>query len=185
MREALLLMDFQRYPVEQVEGSGAAVAAATEALLAARSAGIPVVHVRVAFRPGHPEIPDRIHAFDGLLGTDVFSEDNPHTAFAIEPAAGEVVVTKRFYSAFGHSDLDIVLRAAGVERVTMAGLATSGVVLSTVRDALERGYRTTVLADACADPDPEVHRVLMEKIIAGNADIVSAREWVRSLAAAA
>ncbi|WP_037365610.1 cysteine hydrolase family protein [Nakamurella lactea] len=185
MREALLLMDFQHYPVQAVPGSGAAVGAARRALAAARRAGLTVIHIRVAFRPGHPEIPTRIHAFDGLLGTEVFSETNTHTRFEIEPIEGEVVVTKRFYSGFGHSDLDIVLRAAGAEQVTMAGLATSGVVLSTVRDALERGYRTTVLADACADPDPEVHRVLMDKVIAPNADVLTVDAWTRTLPVAA
>lgn len=176
--EALLLMDFQRYPVEQVPGSDLAVAAAERALERARVVGTAVIHIRVAFRPGHPEIPARIHAFDGLPGTDIFTEPNPHTAFAIEPLDGEVVVTKRFFSGFTHSDLDIVLRAAGIEAVTMAGLATSGVVLSTVRDALERGYRTTVLSDACADPDPEVHRVLMGKVLPPTADVLTVDEWI-------
>jgi nicotinamidase-related amidase len=183
MREALLLMDFQKYPVSAVPGSAAAVVAARTALAAARAHAVPVLHVRVAFRSGHPEIPATIHAFDGLLGTDVFTDANPGTAFEIEPGDGEVVVSKHFYSGFTHSDLDILLRAAGVEKVTMAGLATSGVVLSTVRDALERGYRTTVLSDACADPDPEVHRVLMDKVIAPNADVITVQQWADSLIA--
>lgn len=178
MTQALLLMDFQHYPVQMVPGADAALSAAETARSAARAAGIAVIHIRIAFRAGHPEISPRIHAFDGLLGTEVFSEDNPHTGFALRPAADEVVVTKRFFSGFTHSDLDIVLRAAGVDHVVMAGLATSGVVLSTVRDALERGYRTTVLADACQDPDPEVHRVLMEKVIAPTADVITVEKWV-------
>lgn len=185
MRQALLLMDFQHYPVQQVPGAEVAMAVARIARSAARAAAIPVIHIRVAFRPGHPEIPSRIHAFDSLIGTDVFSERNPHTGFALQPAEDEVVVTKRFFSGFAHSDLDILLRAAGIEHAVMAGVATSGVVLSTVRDALERGYRTTVLRDACADPDPDVHRILLQKVIAPTANVITAAEWVETLASAA
>jgi nicotinamidase-related amidase len=67
-------------------------------------------------------------------------------------------------SAFTGSDLDVLLRAAGGERIVLAGIATSGVVLSTVRQVADLNYRITVLSDACADADPEVHRVLMEKV---------------------
>lgn len=140
-----------------------------------------MIHVRVAFRPGHPEIPWWIKGFDGLLGTDINLESNPHTDFALEPGPDEIVVTKRFYSAFGSSDLDTLLRAAGVRQVVLAGLATAGVVLSTARDALEHGYRALVLADACADLDPEVHRVLIEKVLPTCAMISTVDEWTGAL----
>src|ERR1044071_743246 len=45
-----------------------------------------------------------------------------------------------------------------------AELPTSGVVLSTLREAADRDFGLTVLADACLDNDPEVHRVLTEKV---------------------
>ncbi len=184
MRQALLLMDFQRRAVAAVPGVREAMAVANRARVAARAAGIPVIHVRVAFRNGHPEIPPWVLGFDGLLGTDILQDSNEHTAFDLKPAEGETVVTKRFYSAFPHGYLDIVLRAAGIQQVVMAGIATFGVVLSTARDALEYGYRGVVLSDGCADLDPEVHRVLLDKVIPRSAQVATVDEWIAGLAAA-
>lgn len=59
----------------------------------------------------------------------------------------------------------------------LAGIATSGVVLSTVRQAADPDYRLVVLADGCLDPDPEVHRVLTEKVFPRQADVVPVDSW--------
>jgi hypothetical protein len=52
-------------------------------------------------------------------------------------AAGDLIVTKRRVSAFTGSDLEVVLRAAGTEHLVLTGIATSGVVLSTLRQAAD------------------------------------------------
>jgi len=87
-------------------------------------------------------------------------------------------VTKRRVSAFAGSDLDVVLRSLEVDHLVLAGISTSGVVLSTVRQAADLDYRLTVLADGCADPDPEVHRVLLDKVFPRQATVVDTRAWV-------
>jgi nicotinamidase-related amidase len=91
------------------------------------------------------------------------------------------VVTKRRIGAFAGSDLEIVLRSAGIEALVLAGVATSGVVLSTVRLAADMDYRLTVLADGCADADPEVHRVLTGKVFPRQATVQTVAAWVESL----
>ena len=63
----------------------------------------------------------------------------------------------------------------------LAGISTSGVVLSTLRQAADLDYRITVLADACADPDPEVHRVLTEKVFPRQALVTTTDEWIATL----
>lgn len=93
-----------------------------------------------------------------------------------------VVVTKRRVSAFTGSDLDVVLRAGEIRHLVLCGIATSGVVLSTVREAADKDYRLTVLADLCADTDHEVHSVLMRKVFPRQAQVTSAAEWLASLA---
>jgi hypothetical protein len=81
-----------------------------------------------------------------------------------------MVVTKRRASAFARgSDLDMVLRAAGIEVLVLSGIATSGVVLSTVRQAADLDFSLTVLADACVYREEEVHRVLCQKVLARQA----------------
>lgn len=90
-------------------------------------------------------------------------------------------MVKRRVSAFTGSDLEVVLRALEVDHLVLAGIATSGVVLSTLREAADRDYRLTVLADACSDGDDEVHRVLTEKVFRRQADVVTVDAWAASL----
>ncbi|VVB94389.1 Peroxyureidoacrylate/ureidoacrylate amidohydrolase RutB [uncultured archaeon] len=87
---------------------------------------------------------------------------NPHPA--ITPEGDDVVVVKRRVSAFSGSDLEIILRAKNIRHLVLAGIATSGVVLSTIREAADKDFQLTVLSDLCADTDPEVHSVLINKV---------------------
>jgi nicotinamidase-related amidase len=178
---ALLVMDFQRQIVERF-GDSAVVERAAAAADAARANGVPVIWVRVAFRPGHPEVSPRNRSFAALREAGRLVDDegaaiDPRLA----PRPGDVVVTKRRVSAFAGSDLDVVLRAGGIHALALCGIATSGVVLSTVREAADRDYRLTVLRDCCLDGDEEVHRVLLEKVFPAQAEVVSAADWAGSL----
>ncbi len=182
-RSVLLLMDFQHGIVERI-ADPAVVDAASRAAKAARAAGIPVMFVRVAFRPGYPEAAAGNQTFGALsqLG-DAMTQDHPATQVhaALEPRPDEPVITKRRVSAFSGSDLDVLLRGANADSLILAGISTSGVVLSTVRQAADLDYRLTVLADACADQDPEVHRVLTEKVFPRQAKVTTADEWTATL----
>lgn len=182
MTAALLLMDFQAGVVARF-GSAGALQEARTALDAARAHAVPVVFVRVGFRGGTPEVSLRNRSFSPRAGQPGLEEDAPATQVVaeLEPLPTEVVVVKRRVSAFTGSDLEVVLRAADVDHLVLAGIATSGVVLSTLREAADRDYRLTVLADACADGDPEVHRVLTEKVFPRQADVVMVADWVTTL----
>jgi nicotinamidase-related amidase len=85
-------------------------------------------------------------------------------------------------SAFAGSDLDVVLRGLGAGTLVLAGIATSGVVLSTLRQAADLDYRLIVLADACLDADPEVHRVLTEKVFPRQAEVSTVAQWTEQQA---
>jgi nicotinamidase-related amidase len=100
----------------------------------------------------------------------------------LAPLAGEPIVTKRRVSAFAGSDLEVVLRSLDVDSLVLCGLATSGVVLSTTRQAADLDFKITILSDACADADPEVHRVLMEKVFPRQATVITTAEWIKQLA---
>jgi nicotinamidase-related amidase len=56
------------------------------------------------------------------------------------------------------------------------------VVLSTLRQAADLDYGLVVLADGCLDTDPEVHRVLTEKVFPRQADVLSVAEWPAGIA---
>ncbi|MBU1357900.1 MAG: cysteine hydrolase [Gammaproteobacteria bacterium] len=73
----------------------------------------------------------------------------------------DVVVSKVAYSAFFNTQLDWVLRRAGIDTVAVCGIVTNGGVASTVRDAHMRDYRTLVLEDGCAAFGEERHRTAL------------------------
>jgi nicotinamidase-related amidase len=142
-----------------------------------------VGYVTLAFRPGYPEVSDRNKSFSSIAGTGRFTDGDPGIGIpgAVAPAPGEAVITKRRVSAFAGSDLDVLLRARRIDHLVLAGIATSGVVLSTLRQAADLDYRLTVLADGCLDADPEVHQVLLGKLFPRQAEVTSVAEWAASL----
>jgi nicotinamidase-related amidase len=73
------------------------------------------------------------------------------------------------------------LRAHGTEPLVLAGIATGGVVLSTVRHAADADYRLVVIEDCCADRDAEVDRILMERVFGRQAAVMTAAEVIGSL----
>ncbi len=79
------------------------------------------------------------HAVRGTPGAQVVDE--------LKPEEGDFVVTKRRYSAFFGTDLDILLRELGVDEVVLTGVATNVCVLHTAADAFFRGYKVTVVSD--------------------------------------
>ena len=119
---ALLVMDVQQGTVERY-GDEALLDRLAQAVAAARAAEIPVVHVRVAFRPGFPEVSPNNRTFSQLAATagDAYGEDSPRTRIhpAVAPVPGEPVVVKKRISAFVGSDLEVVLRSLGVSRLVL------------------------------------------------------------------
>ncbi len=181
---ALLIMDVQNGVVELLgDGAEPLLDAISGAATAARQAGMPVIYVRVAFRPGGHEINPRNRVFAALAGTTAMGLDDPATQIhpAVAPGPDDAVVVKKRVSAFTGSDLEVVLRSCGATSLVLAGIATSGVVLSTVRQAADLDFDLTVLRDGCADRDPEVDAVLMEKVFPRQATVTTAAEWAARL----
>jgi nicotinamidase-related amidase len=184
MTTALLIMDVQQGIVERFASDESYLDRLATAITAARAAGVMVGYVTIAFRPGYPEVSDRNKSFGAIAGSGRFTDGDPGTQIpaAVAPAPGEAVVIKRRVSAFTGSDLEVLLRARRIEHLVLAGIATSGVVLSTLRQAADLDYRLTVLADGCLDGDPEVHQVLLHKVFPRQAEVTSIADWTTGLA---
>ena len=181
---ALLVMDVQNGIVERLGDAAGLLGRLGGAISAARQAGMPVLYVHVRFREGYPEISPRNRMFRALKdGTRPMTEADLSTAIhpAVAPQPGDVVVTKRRVGAFSGSDLEVVLRSLGVTSLVLTGIATSGVVLSTLRAAADMDFEITVLSDCCADSDPAVQDVLMTKVFPRQAEVLTLDEWQATL----
>ncbi|PWI45808.1 cysteine hydrolase [Streptomyces sp. ICBB 8177] len=189
VRTALLVMDFQRFIVERLpeQESGALVRRVADAIATVRAAGGTVGYVRVGFTPEEmAAVPARNKVFTGYAAGGGLPADGPDSAVVGElaPREGDIVVRKTRVGAFSTTDLHERLSRRDVDTLVLAGVSTSGVVLSTVRDASDRDYRLLVLSDGCADPSARAHEVLMEDVFPRQADVVGVAELPYLLGAA-
>jgi nicotinamidase-related amidase len=178
---ALLVMDYQQAIVGMIEDSDALVARAAQAIDLVRRQGGHIGYVRVAFTaadlqgiPPTSSMGARIAA-----GPQAFMDDSPTTQIdaRVAPRDDDIIVRKTRVGAFSTTDLAQQLAGRGIDTLILAGISTSGVVLSTVRDASDRDYRLFVLADATADRDPAVHACLMENVFPRQAQVITVAEF--------
>ena len=185
-RSAVLSMDYQTAIVSiYIKDQEDILINAASALKGARNFGMTIIHVQVGFRPNFPEISPR-----NLLLSAIKSSEKHRQLFegsagaihaAVAPEGGDIIVTKHRVSAFAGTDLEMILRAKEIDTLILFGIATSGVVLSTLLHAADRDYRLIVIKDCCADLDSEVHACLVNKVFPRQASVVSASEFLAAL----
>ncbi|HVV07719.1 cysteine hydrolase [Amycolatopsis sp.] len=179
-RTAFLAMDLQLNHIGRTPADY--LPRAVRALDTARGAGVLVVHVALRLRPGHVDAHPRNKTF-GSLPSQLYTADDPGAAIHpdVTPVDGEIVVYKNRVSAFAGNNLRQILAAQDVDHLVLAGIATSGIVLSTALQAADLDYRVTVLSDACADPDPALHDTLVNDVLARRGEVATITEWQQSL----
>ncbi len=189
---ALLVIDMQRDfldPLGYVAQTGVdvgilrrTIAPVRRLLAAARAATIPVIHTREGHRTDLSDLTvfkQRRAAGSGApigsvgpLGRLLVRGEPGHAIIAdVAPLPGETVIDKPGFGAFYATDLEPILRAAGISSLTIAGVTTDICVHSTLREAVDRGFDCTTVADACAAGDPAVHAAMLT-CIAGEGGIL-------------
>jgi nicotinamidase-related amidase len=176
LHTALLVMDYQAGIVDRVPEADQLLERARAAVDLVRDWGGQIGYVRVAFEDEDFDFPESSRMGASVAGSGrAFHADSPTTVIdqRVAPAAGDVVVRKTRVGAFSTTDLHDQLQDLGVDTIVVAGISTSGVVLSTVIEAHDLDYRVFVLADGCADTDTEVHAFLLEKIFPRRAAVIT------------
>lgn len=159
-RPALVVVDPARAYIDPDSPLYAGVEENVEAmrtlLTSAREAGIPVVITEVRLRADGADA----GVFFKKSGTLVaFCEGSPYGELieGLEPTCAEMLVTKKYPSAFFGTTLNSHLTSLGVDTVLIAGLSTSGCVRATTLDAMQHGFVPIVVEDAVGDRDPAIH----------------------------
>lgn len=156
---ALIVIDLQKGIAGSAPGHPfGEVVTQTRALLDAfRERGLPTVLVNVAGRaPGRTEQGPRASTSVSEGWTDLLPE--------LDQQPGDIVVTKRTWGAFATTNLDQRLKALNVTQVVVAGVATSGGVEATARQAYELGYNVTLALDAMTDGRPDAHEYSIRNV---------------------
>ncbi|WP_328477676.1 isochorismatase family protein [Actinoplanes sp. NBC_00393] len=150
----------------------AAAEAMNQLAVTARASNIPVLWTAVRFA-------DESCAEAPLFAAKVpalklFAAGNPLGGFAppLQPAPGELVVTKHYASAFAGTSLAAWLTAHSIDTLVIGGFSTSGCVRASALDALQHGFRPIVVRDACADRDAGPHEANLFDLNAKYADVV-------------
>jgi len=179
---AVVTLDLQQGVVATYATDPAFIPRAAAVVAEARRARVPVIHVRVGFRPDVPEASPR-NRFLGAVKASI-----PHQRFfsgvsgALHPglglARGDLLVTKSRVSAFAGTDLEILLRAADRQDIALLGIATSGAVLATALQAADLDYRTFIVGDCCADAPQSVHEQLIAHVLPQQATVLTAEELI-------
>jgi nicotinamidase-related amidase len=174
---ALVVIDIQNdyFPggAMELEGAEAAGLRASEALARFRGKKLPVIHVRhLSLRPGATFL------LPGTRGAEIHS--------SVLPLEGETVIEKNFPNSFRQTQLEEILKGSGVKNVVMAGMMTHMCVDASVRQAVDLGYKVTLLADACATraqsfggetiPARQVHAAFLAALNGFYAKVVNAHE---------
>lgn len=141
-----------------------------------------VIHVKVGFRPGLPEVSLRNKLFAAVKSSPEYQKMLAGAAGEIHPKLGpepeDITVTKHRISAFSGSDLEMILRAREIDTLVMFGIATSGVVLSTLLEACDADYRVITITDCCEDRDRELHGALVERLFPIRGEVMKAQQFV-------
>lgn len=140
-----------------------AVTAANAALLAqARELDLPVIYTRHVYRPDFVDLPKKMAItlptepaplVRGSWDADVIDE--------LKPADGDHIIDKNRFDAFLYTDLEVVLRAMGIERLVVTGVVTSVCVESTVRSGQQRDFEMFVASDCVSAPE-EQHQAALD-----------------------
>jgi nicotinamidase-related amidase len=172
---ALLVMDFQRGVVDRMPGLDGLLTRVQQAIADVRDHGGTIGYVRVAFTEADwAAIPPVNAVFARVSDNRLMHHEDPSTAIddRLAPELGDIVVRKTRVGAMSTTDLDRQLRDRGITTLVLAGISTSGVVLSTVIEAADRDYRLYVLSDGTEDLDAETRDVLLGKVFPRRAQVI-------------
>lgn len=153
------------------------------AIGAARKAGVPVIYALVRFRDGYPEVSPKIkkQVETKEAGKHAAADPEVRICDEIRPNPGEVVVINTHSSAFTGSDLELILRAKGIDALMLTGLSTLGTVLATTLDAVNKDYQVYVIGDCCADRNLEKHKMWVTQVLPQYTTVCSTDDFIASI----
>lgn len=188
-RPALVLVDLVEAYLQPgsplYAGIESALESAVRMTAAAREAGIPIVFTNVEYQPGGV---DGGVFYRKVPALSVFQQGSPLGAFpaVLSPRDGDIVITKRYASAFFATHLAATLTALGVDTVIICGTSTSGCIRATALDACQHGFLPFVVRDACGDRHQAPHEANLFDLQSKYAEVVSeaeAKELLRGVSA--
>lgn len=151
---------------------------------AVRRAGSQLIYLNVAYQPGHPEAIQNSALFRTARERQAFVRGTrgAQVVDALAPQPGDVVLEHGRISGFYGTELDLHLRARGIDTLVVTGMATNVAVDHTVRDAVQLGYRTVLLEDCCSSADAAHHEAALMTLRVLASHVVTCDDFLERLA---
>lgn len=171
-RTALLVMHYQTDILGLFPSVAPALLANTRSLCdAARQTGVSVYFANIQFSPGYPEVSPLNKNGQGIKQLGLFVGDQVSPELGRLPS--EPLIIAHRASVFFGTDLQVRLSAQGIHTLMMVGIASTGVVLSSVAYASDADFRLLTVKDCCYDPDQVVHDHLFATAFASRTTVLS------------
>ena len=144
-----------------------------------RDQGMEVIHTRIMSMTkdgrersaGHKRL--NLHAPPGSKESEFLVE--------VAPKGDELIVNKTASGVFNATNLEYILRNMGITGLFICGVYTNECVSTTVRDACDRGFYTTMINDACATVTPQLHNATIETIRDRYARVMTTSDAIKEI----
>jgi len=146
-----------------------------------KAAGGVVVLVKVAFAYDYADKPNQEVDEPSPMPPGGVPAEWSEFVPEIDSLQTDVVITKRQWSAFYGTELDLQLRRRGIKTIVLGGVATHIGVESTARDAWQHNYSVVIAEDACSSMGADLHQFSVEKVLRRVARVRSTAEILAGL----
>lgn len=185
-RAALLVIDLERGFIDEssplcIRGAGATLPACGQAIAYAREAGVPVFFIHRAYRANGSDVEACRYpgwqAGGKPLAPGSTGPGSVETPPEVTPQEGDYVVLKPRFSAFFHTELDLILRRLGVRTLYLTGTTTPNCIRTTCYDGLSLDYNVGILTDCCSSNSDEIQQANMVDMANIGATLMTCAEF--------
>ena len=185
-RAALLVIDMENGFVTPqgghcIRGAAATVPACVQAVELAREKGIPVFFVKRIYRADGSDV--ELTRYEGwkaggrACGPASLGPNSAQAPEGLQPQPGDYTIWKPRWSAFFHTELDLILRRLDIRTVILTGTTTPNCIRTTCYDAIALEYNTVVLTDCCSSHTEEIQRVNLEDMARAGAILMDSASF--------
>ena len=185
-RAALLVIDLERGFIDEssplcIHGAAATLPACGQAIAYAREAGVPVFFIHRAYRANGSDVEACRYpgwqAGGKPLAPGSTGPGSVETPPEVTPQEGDYVVLKPRFSAFFHTELDLILRRLGVRTLYLTGTTTPNCIRTTCYDGLSLDYNVGILTDCCSSNSDEIQQANMVDMANIGATLMTCAEF--------
>ncbi len=183
---ALIVIDMENGFIDSrsphcIRGAAETVPACRNAICTARSIGIPVFFVKRIYRADGSDVEltryENWKAGGRAMTPSSTGVNSAEAPDGLKPISGDYTIIKPRWSAFFHTELDLILRRLDIKTVILLGTTTPNCIRTTAYDANSLEYNVVILEDCCSSQTPEIQKANIDDLQRMGAVIMNSTEF--------